>query len=148
MPPFPSLPEERVTRCRPYERCGLVYTGSFTVRTYSGRRKVWIAMFTCMVMWRINLETVLNMTTESFLKVVRRFMARCSVPKMMFSDSALQFKLAEKALKRLINDITQVINYAASERIYWSFNVPYASWSGGHYERFNGIPKDAEEEIL
>ena len=62
-------------------------------------KKVWICLFTCCVSRAVHLELVLDMTTATFLRCVKRFAARCGLPRKFLSDNAKTFQSAAKVLR-------------------------------------------------
>ena len=57
-----------------------------------------MCLFTCMVVRAIHLELVEDMSGSEFLLCLRRFMARCGVPRQIISDNAKHFKAAKQIL--------------------------------------------------
>ncbi|CAL4214760.1 unnamed protein product, partial [Meganyctiphanes norvegica] len=55
-PPAPPLPQARLASERPFTVCGVDYSGPHKVKHGRGTRKVWIALFTCMVSRAVYLE--------------------------------------------------------------------------------------------
>ncbi|GBN52957.1 hypothetical protein AVEN_131216-1 [Araneus ventricosus] len=78
-----------------------------------------------------------NLTTETFLPALRRFIARRGLCSEIWSDNARTFKKAELELKHLWTIINHpmVKDFYASHKIQWRFIVEKAAWWGGFYER-------------
>jgi hypothetical protein len=75
-----NLPSLRVKPARPFLNCGVDYAGPFLIRQ-GGRQsktkvKCYAVLFICFVTKAIHIELVSDLTTESFLVTLRRFMAR------------------------------------------------------------------------
>ena len=77
MPAMPPWPKERVTEAQPFEYTGLDYFGPLYVKQYNqipGQenhecvcKKVWICLFTCMVIRAVHLELIDDMSADQFL---------------------------------------------------------------------------------
>ncbi|GFW35747.1 integrase catalytic domain-containing protein [Trichonephila clavipes] len=97
----------------------------------------YIILFTCAVTRALHLELVNNLTTETFLLALRRFISRRGLCSKILTDNAKTFKKSELELKNLwkiISDPT-VKAFYASHKIYWQFMIERAPWWGGFYER-------------
>ena len=97
-------------------------------------KKVWICLFTCCVSRAVHLELVLDMTTATFIRCIKRFAARRGLPRKFLSDNAKTFKSAAKVL-RTVCDHPDVRGYLSLAGIDWSFNLEKAPWWGGLFER-------------
>jgi len=67
------LPHERVTEVNVFEVTGIDYIGPLFLKN---AQKAWICLFTCAVYRAIHLELTTSLSTEAFLQVLRRFIAR------------------------------------------------------------------------
>ena len=151
MPRMPPWPKERVNEALPFEFTGLVYFGPLYVNVHSHdqetrtvTKKIWVCLFTCLVVRAVHLEIVEDMSADQFLLGLRRFIARRGAPRQIISDNAKQFKLARKVLNKTHQEamlIGQVQDYATSRRIRWTLIVELAPWMGGFYERLVGVTK-------
>ena len=134
-PPPPPLPSCRVKEAPPFTYIGLDYVGPLYVKSTNAEdRKVWICLFTCCVTRAVHFEVVPNLTSEAFLRCLRRFAARRSTPSLVISDNATTFKSTSKELEKIMSD-PSVMEHLAKERIKWSYNLEKAPWWGGFYER-------------
>ena len=144
MPLMPPLPRKRVNESSPFTYTGVDYFGPIYVKANSGTKKVWVCLFTCLVVRSVHLELMQDMSTEEFLLGLRRFIARWGKPKQLISDNASQFKLASSVLEETwsatVRD-SDVQSYVANEGIEWQFIVELAPWMGGFYERLIGVVK-------
>jgi hypothetical protein len=119
---------------------GIDFTGALIVKTPQGdQQKVYICLFTCASTRAIHLEIVPNMTTESFILALRRFMSRKSTPSVIMSDNALTYIATAKILKEEV--LTQ-------HGITWKFIPQHAPWYGGLRERLIGITKTCIKKVL
>ena len=93
MPRMPPWPKERVNEALLFEHTGLDYFGPLYVKQYPHAsdqkttpeiRKVWVCLFTCLVVRAIHLEIVDDMSADQFLLCLRRFIARRGTPVRLF----------------------------------------------------------------
>ena len=76
MPTMPQLPPARVTITAPFQNTGIDFFGPLYIKRGKEVVKVWVCLFTCLVVRAVHLELVEDMTTESFLMWLRRLIAR------------------------------------------------------------------------
>lgn len=144
MPPFPSLPKERICEGYPFACTGLDYLGPLYIVDSSVNRKIWICLFTCAVVRAVHLEIVQDLSTEEFLLALRRFISRRGKPDQIISDNASTFKLASKTVRSAFEDIVRspaVQDYSSIRAIEWKFITQHSPWMGGLYERMVGSVK-------
>ena len=113
--------------------------------------KNWICLYTCVNVRAVHLELIEDMTTESFLLCLRRFIARRGKPSMIISDNASQFKLSNSVINKIWGRIAtdeDVQSYVNNEGIEWKHIVEYAPWMGGFYERLVGLTKRSLRKSL
>ncbi|KAJ8914528.1 hypothetical protein NQ315_002801 [Exocentrus adspersus] len=79
----PPLPLDRVKNAVPFEVTGVDYTDPLYFR--SGE-KVCVCLFTCAIYRAVHLELTTSLSTQSFMQVLRRFVARRGRPKTIYSD--------------------------------------------------------------
>lgn len=129
------LPAARMEQLPPFSIVGIDFGGP--LYTKSSDNKNYIVLFTCGVTRAVNLEMVGNLTTETFLLALRRFIVRRGLCSEIWSDNARTFKKAELELKHLWTIINHpmVKDFYASHNIQWRFIVEKAAWWGGFYER-------------
>ncbi|XP_058826809.1 uncharacterized protein LOC131686831 [Topomyia yanbarensis] len=101
-----ELPPERVTPAFPFLRTGLDYCGPFYYR--QSRRaapvKCFVSIFVCLVTKAVHIECVGDLSTNSFLAALKRFVARRGKPELIECDNATNFKGAQREL----NDLAQL----------------------------------------
>ena len=66
MPDMMTWPAKKVTRSPPFTYTGLDYLGPLYVKSKKGKKKVWLSLFTCIVVRAIHLEIVSVMSADSF----------------------------------------------------------------------------------
>ena len=145
----PVLPVERLVVSRPFENTGVDYTGAITVKDdVSGEpKKVYIALFTCMVTRNIHLEVASDLSAITFLNVFRRFAASCSLPQKIVSDNGTNLCATARFLKDLLHE-EDVQNYLEGHNISWQFIHVRSPWEGGFYERLIGVTKSCLKKVL
>ncbi|XP_003375783.1 hypothetical protein Tsp_09360 [Trichinella spiralis] len=101
-----ELPPERTELVGPFVYVGVDFAGPVLARS-DGKPltllKTYVCVFTCMVVRAIHLELVPEMTIDSFLRALRRFIARIGRPRLLQSDNFQTFHLASRFLKPLCN---------------------------------------------
>ena len=139
MPPMSPWPKNKLTQSAPFKHTGLDYFGLLYVKLQNrDEKKVWICLFTCVVMRAVHLEIVDDLTAEEFFLALRRFIARWGNPSEIISDNAAQFKLSKSTIddviKKGIKD-SSLQSYISNQLIKWSFIFELSPWMGGFYER-------------
>lgn len=124
MPQVPSLHVLIVTECRPFSSVGLDYLGPLCIKSQEMPTNVWICLFTCFVTRAVHLEIVLDMSTEEFLRCLRRFIFQKGTPVQIISDNASHFKTASLIFDRIwctVLHSNEVQTYVSNSSINWSF---------------------------
>ena len=73
--------------------------------------KAWISVATCASSRAVHLDLTANYSSEECIEVLRRFIARHSVPDLIRSDNGSNFTSED------------VQNFASSRNIEWKFNI-------------------------
>ena len=135
-PPPPPLPECRVKQAPAFSYTGVDFAGPLMVRTSHSSQsdKVWIALFTCYVTRAVHLDTVPDQSTLTFIRCLKRFIARRGLPRRFISDNGKTFKAASKYLETIFKD-GLVQEHLTGLGVTWQFNVERAPWWGGAFER-------------
>ena len=133
-PPPPPLPTLRVKEVPPFVHTGVDFAGPLFVKTSNSSDKVWVCLFTCCIVRAVHLEVVPDLTTEAFLRCMKRFIARRGMPHQMLSDNGRTFEAAASQIKAIVSH-PEVKSYLAGIGVQWTFNLPKAPWWGGVFER-------------
>ena len=145
------LPDYRLEEePRPFAVTGVDFAGPAFATCRGEEGKYWVALFTCMSTRAIHLETVRDMTTETFLLALRRFMARRGKVTVMLSDNGRTFTKAAKEIAKL-SEVVKMKTVQVKARqlgILWKFNVPSAPWWGGAWERMVRSVKTAVKKEI
>lgn len=100
-----ALPDFRVKIAAPFSKVGIDFAGPLLVKVPSGgMSKAYIALFSCCVTRALHLDLVSDLSTQTFLRCLRRFTARRGVPSLIVSDNAKTFLASDKALRKLYNN--------------------------------------------
>ena len=135
-PKPPPLPECRVTESPAFSYTGVDFAGPLIIRSAQSSKsnKAWIALFTCYVTRAVHLDTVQDQSTLTFIRCLKRFIARRGLPRCFISDNGKTFQAASKYLDKVFKD-EAAKDHLRGLRISWQFNVPLAPWWGGAFER-------------
>jgi hypothetical protein len=106
-----DLPEPRVVPSRPFTNVGLDYAGPLQIKLSKGRgriktTKAYICIFVCMAIKAVHIELVCDLTTDSFLNALKRFITRRGLCCNIYSDNATNFVGANKQLKEFYQFLT------------------------------------------
>lgn len=133
-----QLPDVRIQpKGRAFTYTGLDYFGPMTVKVGRRLEKRYGALFTCMTVRAVHIELVHDLTTNSAILALRRFIARRGCPKEMWSDNAMTFKGAANELSQSVAaiDRDELLRFASVRKMTWKFTVPTAAHAGGCWER-------------
>ena len=130
---------------KPFETTGIDFAGPLWIQENGVSKKTYILLLTCATTRAVHLELVPDMTNETFIRALRRFISRRGVPATIYSDNAKTFKKASEELKVINrwNESVEVQTFALSEKIKWKYIVERAAWWGGWWERLVKSVKDA-----
>lgn len=138
-----NLPSDRLRGERPFLITGVDFCGPF-LTTYRLRGKApyktYAAIFVCFASKAIHIELVSELSTNSFLLCLRRFIARRGVPERLCCDNGTNFvgaatKLAEFEKQFLSESAIDIINlYSTSKGFEFCFIPPRAPHFGGLWE--------------
>jgi hypothetical protein len=141
LPRMPPHPSRRTRASAPFLHIGVDYAGPTLTRLPEGNIvKVWLVLITCLMTRAVYIEPTLDMTTDSFLNVFRRFVARRGRPETCLSDNGSQFVLANKTI--------QLLTDGTKGEIKWRFLPALSPWAGGVYERLIKLAKDGFRRSL
>lgn len=144
------LPQDRVTATSPFLVCGVDFAGPLYTKDTSQDNRCYIALFSCASTRALPLELVENMTAESFICAMRRFVSRRGLCKTIYSDNARAFKRTCRELTDLWRTLQHpdVQAYFSASAISWKFIVERAPWWGGFYERIVRSVKNTLKQML
>ena len=136
-----DLPVDRVNESPPFTYCGVDFFGPFIIK-YGNRRtaKRYGCIFTCMACRAVHIEVSHSLETDSFIMVLRRFLARRGMVRTLRCDQGTNFIGAENELKKELKKMNQekvksFLSESSCQWIEWVKNPPTASHMGGAWER-------------
>ena len=128
----------------PFAAVGIDYFGPLYVKLGPRTRsknstlaKRFGCIFTCLRYRAVHLEVAEDLSTDSFISAILRFVGRRGPPRVIYSDNGTNFKGAEaEVIEALKSWNLEKIQGSLSRRgIEWVFNPPGASHQGGVWER-------------
>ncbi|XP_044574077.1 uncharacterized protein LOC123258271 [Drosophila ananassae] len=100
-----DLPSVRVRQAFPFANTGCDYAGPITLKVHKGRNprkeKGYICLFVCLATSALRLELATDLTTDTFLAALRRFISRRGKCSQMYSDNGRNFVGAKRALNKM-----------------------------------------------
>ena len=132
-PPLP-LPVSRVKEGPAFTFTGVDCAGPLMNCTEGKTCKLWMCLFICFVTRAVHLDIVADMSSETFIRCLKRFAARRGLPQKFISNNGKTFKAASKFLDSVFQDNT-VSSYLSGKGCDGTFNVERAPWWGGAFER-------------
>ena len=131
-----DLPTDRMEPAPPFTYCAVDYFGPFTIKEGRKELKRYGVLFTCMASRAIHLETAVELSTDSFLNALRRFLAERWPVRQIRSDCGTNVVGAKNELSQAINEdkIRDVLLKDNCE-INFKMNPPSASHARGVWER-------------
>ena len=134
-----DLPSERVEAIGPFSYCGLDMFGPFTTTLARKSFKRYVALFICLASKAVHLEVTYDMSTDSFISALRRFICRRGCVRSIRCDNGTNFVGARNELQKEMEAFDkEKIERFLSERscdIEWKHNPPKSSHMGGVWER-------------
>ena len=119
---------------------GLDFIGHFPVSQCGRHATRYVLLFTCLVVRAVHLEIAENLSTDSTMNCIRRFISRRGKPKKFLSDNGKSFVSSCSELKKGIEALRASKEFASKLHILdieieWKFNPPLAPHFGGSWER-------------
>ena len=133
-----DLPKERLLCDQPpFTNVGVDCFGPFKVKRGRSDVKRWGVIFTCLVSRAVHIEIADDLSTDSFIMALRRFISRRGQVKIIWSDNGTNFVGAVNELKKNISiwNQSQINTFLLQKEIKWVFNPPAASHFGGVWKR-------------
>nr|CAH7755984.1 unnamed protein product [Callosobruchus chinensis] len=133
-----DLPAERVTQNRPFVVVGMDFAGPFSIKDGRLRNraiiKAYLCIFICFSTKAVHLEAVTDLSTDSFLNALNRFVARRGLPNVLYSDNATNFVGAHRKLSKVYDFLAKtskdpaVSEFLLSNSVQWKFIPPRSPW--------------------
>ena len=126
-----QLPPVRITPGIVLEHVGLDYAGPLYLKRGSVRKptilKSYVCVFVSMSVKAVHLELVSDLSTDSFIACLRRFISRRGKPSSVWSDHGTNFVGANRILKELYAFLLStktnetICNFCSTRGIDWHF---------------------------
>lgn len=127
-----DLPSPRVREVKPFNCSGVDFAGPFTITMSKTRgaktTKAYLCLFVCFATKAVHLELASDLSSESFLAALRRFISRRGRCNYIYSDCGTNFRGAYTELCRLMQGASE------NEKLNWHFNPPSSPHMGGLWE--------------
>jgi hypothetical protein len=158
MGPYPNfrLPDPSDEQFTPFKTVAIDAAGPWhTSHGRAGKQKRWLLIIRCCNLGCIWVEMLYEMTTDSFLLALDRFVSRWGRPEKIISDNGTNFVGGANALEKFWNAVglnnepnTAKMNKHFQYEIAFSFIPPFAPHFNGLIERYVGAAKVAIAHIL
>ena len=134
-----DLPFDRVSPAPPFTYCGVDMFGPFSIKERRSVLKKYVGLFTCLASRAVHLESTGSMDSDSFILMLRRFIARRGPIRLMRSDNGTNFVGASNELQRgwkeMHDEKIREFLHKNGADFEWKRNPPHASHMGGAWER-------------
>jgi len=133
-----ELPEARLQMdSHPFAFTGLDFFVPILIRQKRSQIQRYGCIFTYLTTWAVHLEVAADLSTDSFLNVLRRFLSRRGPVLHFYSDNGSNFVGTERFLCESIHEWNQhqIEEFLLQKETLWSFNPPSVSQMGGVWER-------------
>ncbi|XP_046869028.1 uncharacterized protein LOC124461555 [Drosophila willistoni] len=135
-PKMGDLPKQRLSpHTQPFTFTGVDCFGPFEVAVGPRHEKRWRVLFTCLTTRTVHLEIATSLSTDSFLCVLKAFVARRGVPRCILSDNGTNFRGVSRVLKEHIERISTLAVEQQYPTLEFKFNPPISPHMGGVWER-------------
>ena len=139
-----QLPPERITPDMVFEHVGLDFAVPLYLKRGSTHKPVivksYVCIFASMSVKAVHLELVSDLSTESFIACLRRFIAQRGKPSSIHSDRGTNFIGAPRVLKELYAFLFSketketICNFCSTQGIKWNFIPIRSPHFGGLWE--------------
>jgi len=131
-----QLPAYRLKPAPAWSYTGLDLFGPFDIKGEANKRsrsKGYGVIFTCMLSRAVHLDISTSYDTESFLLVLRRFIAIRGSPLKFWSDQGSQLQSANKEMQQAMANLNRklLVEFGVVNHIDWDFGPPDAPWQNG-----------------
>ena len=127
-----------------FECTGVDYAGPIMIKQGTVRRptivKVYVSVFVSLTVKAVHLELISDFTTEAFLRALRRFIAQCRKPAILWNDYGTNFTGANRELKKLFQFLQDqqsqrvISDFCSVQNIQWKHIPEHAPHFGGIWE--------------
>lgn len=141
-----DLPAARVSEAKkPFYSCAVDFAGPIQTKTSKLRNakiiKSYIVIFVCLATKALHIDAVSDLTAQSFIAALRRFVSRRGTVEHIYSDNGTNLTKANKILRELSDIEADQFNRELNEeclnrKITWHFSPPKSA-------HFNGLVEAA-----
>lgn len=140
-----NLPKQRLYADFPFSNTAVDYAGPVMIVNRKGRGsrliKAYLCIFVCLAVKAVHIELVTDLSSDTYLAALNRFIARRGKPANIFSDNGTNFVGACNELSKFIKQNSDYIASKSSElSIKFRFTPPYTP-------HFNGIAEGAVKSV-
>ena len=153
-----DLPAARVSPAPPFTSVGIDFAGPLTLKKGHTRKPIYVksylCVFVCFATKAVHLELAADLSSEAFIAVLTRFVARRGCPNAIWTDNGSNFVGAQRELQEIYtlleNQQTKgdIINFLNARRITWHFSPGRAPHHGGIWEAAVKSAKTLIRKIL
>lgn len=140
-----NLPEQRLHADYPFINTAVDYAGPVMILNRKGRGshliKAYICIFVCLAIRAVHIELVTDLSSETFISALNRFIARRGKPVNIFSDNGTCFVGACNELARFLK---LNANYLSAHASNLSINFKFSPAYSPH---FNGLAEGAVKSV-
>lgn len=134
-----QLPEQRLHANFVFSDVGVDYAGPIMINNRKGRGSVlvksYICIFICFAVKAVHLELVTDLTTESYIAAINRFISRRGKPNNIYSDNGKNLVGAARVVTNFLrNHGESIYSCAAEQGVNFHFIPPYSPHFGGLWE--------------
>ena len=133
------LPVERIKPSPPFCNIAVDYFGPFSIKGEVQkriRRKAYAVIFTCLIVRAVYIDLAEDLSTDAFLKCLRRFACIRGWPKKIYSDNGTNLVGASNDLKKIVSelDFETIKQFCCGNLTEWTFSPANAPWYNGAVE--------------
>lgn len=128
-----DLPQDRMETVPPFTYVGIDCFGPIHIKEGRKDLKRYGLLFTCLCSRAIHIETLDNMTTDSFINALRAFIAIRGDVRLLRCDQGTNFVGAKREFQNLMRGVNQ--DRVKALGCEFLMNPPAASHMGGVWER-------------
>lgn len=136
-----DLPKARVTPQRAFYTTGIDFAGPFLVKDGKAKNrtfvKCYLCIFVCFATKAAHFELSVDLSTESFLNCLKRFVSRRGICANIYTDNGTNFVGAERELRNTVTAIiksSEFMEFLELNHITWKFSPPHGPNFGGLWE--------------
>ena len=136
------LPLDRTTETRSFQVIGTHFADAIMYHNKNrSEKKAYILLFTCSLTRAIHLELLLDQTTDGFIRVLKKLIARKGCLETIYSNSAKIYVAVSKWIKKI--NKSKILDHLLSTRsIKLKFDLFWAPWLHEEVERMVGLVKN------